>query len=113
MNYKKRLVILICWVLLKKNKIDLLVNLINIYFSSDDSQQYIYNIIERDERILKIYEYIYLNYSYNDFVLFVTNTQIISEFYCKYMFINLSETNKHKLFIKDRELKYKFLSTYE
>jgi hypothetical protein len=111
-------IILICWTLLKKNKIDLLINLINIYFSSDNSQQHIYNIIEHkltdiDEKILKIYEYIYLNYSYDEFVMFVAKTQIISSFYCKYMFINLDKTNKYALFIKDRKLKYKFLSTFE
>ena len=87
--------VIIYWCLLKKNRLDLLAGILNKHVPN--------KIIA-----FKIYEYIYLNCSFEDFALFVSNTENINKQYKK-IFNELKYINAR--FIKDKKQKDDFLLT--
>jgi hypothetical protein len=92
--------IIICWELLKKNKLETLAGLINF-------EQYTKSIY-----IAKIYEYIYLYHSFAEFESFIINTSNENKYYCSLLYNDLNRLHKSKFYIRDYKLKDNLLFTY-
>jgi hypothetical protein len=90
---------LLCWMLLKNNNLDMVMQIINKTNDVND----IYNVLV----------YIYLNYSYDEFTNFVIKTGNYTHSSCKKMSSELGNLKYKKLFIRNRTAKNEFTKTFD